>query len=97
MLKIKNPKLTILKENGPTIWGMALNDNNELVATGFTEETGTFETVALHYSSDEVFEGASISGRAEIVDEVNCTFEDNVIYVTDPTKDASCTVFNRVG
>lgn len=87
-MKIKNPKLTITTED--TLDGLPiLLDNGYLV---FAENlTGTFETVAIRDADYDVFY-VDLNSIFVIEDTVNCTNQGSVVAITDPTKDASCTV-----
>ena len=91
-MKIKNPKLTITTES--TLNGLYVLDNGNIVATG--DLTGTIETVALRdveYDGFYVYIGEGFT----VDDAVNCTYDDyGQITITDPTKDASCTVYAAV-
>ena len=105
-MKIKNPKLTLnvvdIVDSG---YGLVLDDNNELVDFEI-DSNGTYETVAYRIyfadfdnSGTYKFIGADFDGSAvEISDAVNCTLERGAfIIITDPTKDASCTVNEIAG
>ena len=91
-MKIKNPKLTLTV--GAGISGgiaCALDDNNELIFINIDDGNDTYETVALR--KEDKFVGAGfINLDVEISNAVNCTLETNIVFITDPTKDASCTV-----
>ena len=101
-MKIKNPKLTLtVVGDNVRCYAYALDDNNKLVNIEI-DSNGTYETVALRQYDDNNgeyhFLGASdFEQPVEISDAVNCTNELHVgIIITDPTKDASCTVYRNV-
>lgn len=99
-MKIKNPKLTLTAGNNVIGYAYALDGNNEVVAIEI-ESNKTYELVALRFYDNDAgeykFNGASFEQPVEISDAVNCTCDPyNSILITDPTKDASCTVAGSV-
>lgn len=95
-MKIKNPKLTLTVGDNVTGYRLVLDDNNKLVGTDIVS-SGTYETVAYrsYFGSDRQYKflGADFDQSVEISDAVNCTLEQGIfIIITDPTKDASCTI-----
>lgn len=97
-MKIKNPKLTLtVVGDNATGYAYALDDNNEVVENDI-DSNGTYELVVMrfynHYSGEYFFIGAEFEQLVEISNAVNCTLENDAILITDPTKDASCTVLD---
>lgn len=91
-MKIKNPKLSVTINEGAYIsQGHCLDSSNHVHFTGTKYESTEFIAI----KCGDVFVGAIYEPNyIAVSDLVNCTAdaENGVILITDPTKDASCTV-----
>lgn len=91
-MKIKNPKLSVTINEGAYITeGWYLDTSNHIHSTNTEHESMEFIAI----KSGDAFVGAVYEPSDMIVsDLVNCTAdaESGLILITDPTKDASCTI-----
>ena len=89
-MKIKNPKLSVTVGEGANIGqGYYLDSSNRIHFVDTKYEST--ELVAIKYG--DAFAGALFDpDNMRVDDMVNCTAENGGILITDPTKDASCTI-----
>lgn len=93
-MKIKNPKLTITTD--VVLEGVPKLINGNIVQA---DATGTVEAIVIYDADYDVFY-FEIDTQADfaVTDTVNCSFDSPLmIIITDPTKDASCTIEESVG